>query len=97
MIKELNLAGSSGSIAEVHAVTQDRPQFLAKFSEWRVVKESSGIGVELKQAAESVATLNGPALWNWCRLRSSQQKKVAPNLVVLVKMTMFDVFVQRPA
>jgi serine/threonine protein kinase len=28
----------------------------------RVVKESSGSGVELKQAAESVATANGPAL-----------------------------------
>jgi 3-hydroxy-9,10-secoandrosta-1,3,5(10)-triene-9,17-dione monooxygenase len=28
----------------------------------RVVKESSGSGVELKQAAESVATPNGPAL-----------------------------------
>ena len=28
----------------------------------RVVKESSDSGVELKQAAESVATANGPAL-----------------------------------
>ena len=28
----------------------------------RVVKKSTGSGVELKQAAESVATANGPAV-----------------------------------
>src|SRR5262249_26475508 len=63
----------------------------------RVVKESSGSGVELKQAAESVVTANGPALWTQRYVWRREEEKVALTLVIPLKMMMFDVFVQRPA
>jgi hypothetical protein len=63
----------------------------------RVVKESSDTGVELQQAAESVATANGPALGTQRYVGRREEEKVAPTLVVPFKMMMFDVFVQRPA
>ena len=63
----------------------------------RVVKESSDSGVELKQAAESVATANGRALGICRYVRRREEEKVALTLVVAFKMMMFDVFVQRPA
>jgi hypothetical protein len=61
----------------------------------RVVKESSDSGVELEQAAESVATANGPALrrYVWGR----EEEKIALTLVVPFRMMMIDVFVQHPA
>ena len=50
----------------------------------RVVKESSDSGVELEQAAESVAAANGPALRRhvWRR----EEEKIALTLVVPFKM-----------
>jgi hypothetical protein len=62
-----------------------------------VVKESSDSRVELKQAAESVATANGPALGTQRYVRGREEEKVALTLVVPFKMMMLDVFVQRPA
>jgi hypothetical protein len=63
----------------------------------RVVKESSGTEVELKQAAESVAAANLPALGTQRCVWRREEEKVALTLVVSFKMMMFDVFVQRPA
>ena len=61
----------------------------------RVVKESSESGVELEQAAESVATANGPALrpYVWRR----EEEKVALTLVVPFRMMMIDVLDPRAA
>ena len=63
----------------------------------RVVKESGDSGIELKQAAESVATANGPALGTQRYVRGREEEKVSLALVVSFKMMMVDVFVQRPA
>ena len=63
----------------------------------RVVKESSDSGVELEQAAESVATADGTALGTWRYAWRREEDKVALTLVVPFKMMMIDVFVQRPA
>ena len=62
-----------------------------------MVKESSDSGVELKQAAESVAAPNGSAFGNQRYIGRMEEKKVALALVVPFKMMMFDVFVQRAA
>ena len=59
----------------------------------RVVKESSNSGVELKQAAESVTTANGPAPGIWRYVWGREEEKVALTLVVPFKMMMIDVFV----
>ena len=67
-----------------------------RFEVRRVVKESGGSGVELKQAAESVATANGPALWTQRYVWRREEEKVALTLVVPFKM-MIDVLVHRPA
>jgi hypothetical protein len=61
----------------------------------RVVKESSGSGVKLEQAAEPVSTANGFALREW--VWRGEEEKIALTLVVPFKMMMIDVFVQRPA
>jgi hypothetical protein len=61
-----------------------------------VVKESSDSGVELKQAAEPVATANGPALGTLRYVWRREKEKIAFTLVVPFKMMMFDVFGQRP-
>jgi hypothetical protein len=58
----------------------------------RVVKESSGSGVKVEQTAQSVATVNGPALWHHVRRR--EEKKVSFTLVVPFKMIMIDVLGQ---
>jgi hypothetical protein len=60
-----------------------------------VVKESSDSGVEVEQAAESVAAANGPALRRYVWRR--EEEKIALTLVVPFKMMMIDVLVQRPA
>jgi hypothetical protein len=54
-----------------------------------VAKESSDAGVELEQAAESVATANSPALWRhvWRR----EEESIALTLVVPFTMMMIDV------
>jgi hypothetical protein len=62
-----------------------------------VVKESSDSGVELKQAAESVAAANGRAFGTRRYVGRREEEKVALTLVVPVKMMRFDIFVQRPA
>ena len=62
-----------------------------------MVKESSDSGVELKQAAESVAAANGPALWAQRYVWRREEEKVALTLVVPFKMMMFDAFVQHAA
>jgi hypothetical protein len=62
-----------------------------------VVKESSGTGVELEQAAESAATAHGPALGNRHYVWRREQQKVPLALVVTFKMVMIDEFVQRSA
>ena len=67
------------------------------FPRSRVVKQSSDSGVELKQAAESVAAANGPAVRTHRYVGRRAEEKVALALVVPFKMMMFDVFVQRPA
>jgi hypothetical protein len=55
----------------------------------RVVKVSSDSDVELEQAAESVATANGPGLrlHVWRR----EEEKIALTLVVAFTMMMIDV------
>jgi len=60
-----------------------------------VVKQSSGSGVKLEQAAESVATANDPAFrrYVWGR----EEEKIALTLMVAFKMMMIDVLVQCPA
>jgi hypothetical protein len=63
----------------------------------RVVKESSDSGVELKQAAESVAAANGLAFGTQRYVGRREEEKVALTLVIPLMMMMFDVFVQRPA
>ena len=63
----------------------------------RVVKESSDSGVELEQAAESVATADGTALGTERYAWGREEDKVALTLVVPFQMMMIDVFVQRPA
>jgi hypothetical protein len=60
-----------------------------------VVKESSDSGVELKQAAESVATANGPVLGTQRYVWRRKEEKVALTLVVPFKMMMIDVVGQR--
>ena len=60
-----------------------------------MVKESSGSGVKLEQAAEPVSTANGFALREW--VWRGEEEKIALTLVVPFKMMMIDVFVQRPA
>ncbi len=62
-----------------------------------MVKVSSDSGVELKQAAESVAIANGPALGTERYVWRREEEKVALTLVVPFKMMLFDVFVQGPA
>ncbi len=62
-----------------------------------MAKESSDSGVELKQAAESVATANRLVLGIQRYVRGREEEKVALTLVVPFKMMMLDVFVQRPA
>jgi hypothetical protein len=62
-----------------------------------VVKESGYSGVEPKQAAESVAAVNGPVFVSQRYVGRREEEKVALSLVVPFKMMMFDVFVQRPA
>ena len=62
-----------------------------------MVKESSDSGVELKQAAESVAAANVPAFGTRRYVGRREEEKVALTLVVSLKMMMIDVFVQRPA
>ena len=73
-----------------------RSRFIRRFQARRVVNKSSGSGVELKQAAESVATANGPAVGTERYVRIREKEKVAFTLVVPFKMMMFDVFGQRP-
>jgi hypothetical protein len=58
-------------------------------------KESSDSGVEPKQAAESVATANGPVLGLSGTSGLRKEEKVALTLVVPFKMMMIDVFGQR--
>jgi len=60
-----------------------------------VDKESSDSGVELEQAAESAATVNGPALrrYGWRR----EEEKIVLTLVVPFRMMMIDVLDQRAA
>jgi hypothetical protein len=62
----------------------------------RVVKESSGSGVEPKQAAEPVVTANGPALGAWRSIWRWEEEKIALALMVAFKVMMFDVLAQRP-
>lgn len=57
-----------------------------------VVKESSGSGIELEQATQSVATVNGPALRRY--VHRGEEEKIAFALVVPFKMMMIDVLGQ---
>jgi hypothetical protein len=60
--------------------------------ESRVVKVSSDSGVKLEQAAQSIATVNGPALRRYVHRR--KEEKITFALVVAFKMMMFDVLSQ---
>ena len=60
-----------------------------------MVKESSDSGVELEQAAKSVATVDGSGLRRYTRRR--EEERTAYPLVVQFKMVMIDVLIQRPS
>ena len=60
-----------------------------------MVKVSSDTGVKLEQAAQAIATVNGPAFRRFVRRR--EEEKIAFALVVSFKMMMIDVFSQCPA
>ena len=59
----------------------------------RVVKESSGSGIELKQAAEPVATAYVPAFEVQRCIWGTEEKKIALTLMVAFKVMIFDVVV----
>ena len=61
----------------------------------RVVKVSSDLGRELEQAAQAIATVNGPALRRYVHRR--EEEKITFALVVAFKMMMFNVLSQRSA
>jgi hypothetical protein len=58
----------------------------------RVVKVSSHSGIELEQAAQAIATVNGPALRRYVRRR--KEEKITFALVSAFKMMMFNVLGQ---
>ena len=58
-----------------------------------MVKVSSDSGVKLEQAAQSVATVNGPAFRRYVHGR--EEEKIAFTLVVAFKMIVFDILSQR--
>ena len=58
----------------------------------RVVKVSSHSGIELEQAAQAIATVNGPALRRYVRRR--KEEKITFALVIAFKMMMFNVLSQ---
>ena len=60
-----------------------------------MVKESSDSGVELEQAAESIATANGPALRRYVWRR--EEEKIALTLMVAFAMIVLDEFAQPPS
>jgi hypothetical protein len=59
----------------------------------RAVKESSGSGIELKQAAEPVATAYVPAFGVQRCIWRTEEKKIALTLMVAFKVMIFDVVV----
>jgi hypothetical protein len=63
--------------------------------EGRVVKVSSDSGIELEQAAQAIATVNGPVLRRYVRRR--KEEKITFALVIAFKMMMFNVLSQRSA
>jgi hypothetical protein len=64
---------------------------------WSKNQELSDSGVELKQAAEPVATANRPVFLSQRYVGRREEEEVAFALVVPFKMMVFDVFVQCPA
>ena len=86
-----------GAIAETTPFAETQVATVPSMRLPRVVKESSDSGVELEQAAESVATADGTALGTWRYAWRREEDKVALTLVVPFKMMMIDVFGQRPA
>jgi hypothetical protein len=61
-----------------------------------MVKESSGMGVILEQAAESFSTLNGRIRGTGRSFRGREETEIILALVVPFKMIMIDIFGQRP-
>jgi len=60
-----------------------------------VVKVSSDSGIELEQAAQTIATVNGPVLRRYVHGR--EEEKITFALVVAFKMMVFNVLSQRSA